>query len=100
MFKLTKIFGISMRTAKYLLIFALFGLSLLTSITSIDMFIEYSSLPVGVTKAFLGILALNIIDDVVFNKINTIEEIKNKNIGYAIIYLANAIIIASCIAAA
>jgi hypothetical protein len=83
-------------------IYILLSVALLTSIglaiASVDGFIEYSSLPIGLAKAFMGILMLKLIDDTVFGRIDTIPEIKNKNVSYALIYLANAIIIAACIA--
>ena len=96
--KLTEILGVSTRTVIYTLLTVLFLLSLFLSVASIDAFVEYSSLPIGLTKAFMGVLMLKVIDDTVFGKIDTIPEIKNKNVSYALIYLANAIIIAACIA--
>ena len=61
---------------------------------------KYSSFPIGLAKAVMGILLWKIIDDTVFGKITTIDEIKKGNISYAIICLASAIIIAACIGSA
>jgi hypothetical protein len=93
-----KLKEISLRTWIYMGLTVAFLISLGLAVKSVDSFIEYSSLPIGLTKAFMGVLMLKIIDDTVFGKIDTIPEIKNKNISYALIYLANAIIIAACIA--
>jgi hypothetical protein len=89
---------ISVRTWIYITLTIAFVASLGMAIQSVESFIEYSSLPIGLTKAFMGVLMLKIIDDTVFGAIDSIPEIKNKNISYALIYLANAIIIAACIA--
>ena len=93
-----KLKELSLRTWVYIGLTIALLVSLGMAIASVDSFVEYSSLPIGLTKAFLGILVLKVIDDTVFGKIDTIPEIKNKNISYALIYLANAIIIAACIA--
>ena len=100
MTKLGKIFGISVKTIVYtfLLLLALVFLSL--SVASVNWFVEYSSLPIGLTKAFVGIIVLGFIDDIVFNKVDTLLEIRNKNTAYAIIYLGNAIIVATCLSIA
>ena len=90
---------ISLRTWIYIILTIAFVASLGLAIESVDSFVEYSSLPIGLTKAFMGVIMLKIIDDLVFGKIDTIPEIKDKkNVSYALIYLANAIIIAACIA--
>jgi hypothetical protein len=93
--QLSKLLGLSNKSLIYMILLVLLIVSITLSVTSIDWFIEYSSLPVGLTKSIIGILVLAIIDDVVFGEINTIQQIKDKNIGYALIYLANAIIIAA-----
>ncbi len=84
----------------YLFFIVFFIASFYLTKSSIDFFIEYSSLTIGLTKALIGILILSVVDDILFKKIDTIEEIKNKNTSYALIYLANAIIIAACISIA
>lgn len=89
---------LTLRTWIYIVLIIALVSSIGLAIASVDAFIEYSSLPIGLAKAFMGILMLKVIDDTVFGKIDTIPEIKNKNISYALIYLANAIIIAACIA--
>lgn len=97
---LANFLNVKFRTIKYIVLLLFFLLSLATAVSSIDSFIAYSSLPVGLTKAIMGILVLSLIDDVVFSKVDTNTEIQNKNIAYALVYLANALIIAACIAAA
>lgn len=86
------------RKELYLILIVLFIASMTITIFSIDQFIEYSSLTIGLTKAFIGIMMLLFIDDIVFKEINTENEIKEKNYAYAIIYFANAIIISACLA--
>lgn len=89
---------ISVRTWIYISLSIAFVASLGIAIQSVESFIQYSSLPIGLAKAFMGVLMLKVIDDTVFGAIDSIPEIKNKNVSYALIYLANAIIIAACIA--
>ena len=95
--KLSQLLGMPFRVLIYTFMLLLFLIFLSVSILSVDYFVEYSSFPIGLTKAIIGIIVLSVVDDVIFWKINTIEAIKDKNISYAIIYLSNAIIIASCI---
>lgn len=95
--KIAKFFNLQVRTIAYIAMLLLLIGALSLSIASVDSFVEYSSLPIGLTKALIGIIFLAMIDDIVFAKIDTVVEIQNKNTGYAIIYLANAIIIAACI---
>lgn len=98
--KLSEIFGVSTRTLVYTLLTILFLLSLTLSITSIDSFIEYSSLPIALTKAFMGIILLKLVDDTMFGKIDTIPEIvERKNVSYAIMYFSIALIIAAALIA-
>lgn len=85
------------KAVKYTLILVFFLLALGFTIFSVDQFVQYSSLPIGLVKAVIGIFSLSLVDDVIFHSIDTIAEIKNKNTGYALIYLGNAIIIAACI---
>lgn len=93
--KLADMLKISPKTMLYIMMLLFFLASLVAAVLTIDTFVEYSSLPVGLVKASLGIILLAIIDDVVFSKVDTITEIKNKNVAYAMVYLANAIIIAA-----
>ena len=93
-----KIRETSLRTWIYIGLTIALAVSIGIAIKSVSSFVEYSSLPIGLAKAFMGVLMLKVIDDTVFGKIDTIPEIKNKNVSYALIYLANAIIIAACIA--
>jgi hypothetical protein len=95
--KIGKYFGVSAKAVFYAVILLFFLASLTVTVLSVDFFVEYSSLPIGLTKATIGILLLALIDDVIFSKINTIDAIQHNNISYAIIYFANAIIIAACI---
>jgi bacteriorhodopsin len=88
------------RSMIYLMLALVLLITMGLVIASVDSFIEYSSFTIGLAKAILGILLLKIVDDTVFGKIDTIPEIKNKNVSYALIYLANALIIAACIASA
>lgn len=78
-----------------LIIVLLMAMSLTAA--SIEYFIEYSSFTVGLTKAVVGIIFCALIDDTVFNKIDTIEELKKGNIAYALVYLSIALIISACI---
>lgn len=96
--KLAEILGIKKRAMTYLVLMLLLIIFLTTSISSVQWFVEFSSLPIGITKSFIGIVALALIDDVVFGEINTFREIHKGNIAYALIYLANAIIIAASLA--
>lgn len=98
--KLAKLFGLQTRTVLYIILLLFCLASLTLTVLSIDFFVEYSSLPVGLVKASIGILILALIDDIVFNKIDTTTAIQEKNISYALIYLANAIIVAACISLA
>ena len=86
------------RKGLYLLLIGLLLASLAMTVLSLDIFQEYSALTIGITKSFIGIMMLLFIDDIIFRDIDTENEIKNKNLSYAILYLANAIIIAACIA--
>lgn len=98
--KLAEILGVSTRVVIYTLLTILFLIGLTVSIASVESFVEYSSLPIGLTKAFMGIILLKLVDDTMFGKIDTIPEIvKNKNISYAILYLSIAIIIAAALIA-
>ena len=92
--------SVSLKTLVYILLVIILLLSIGLVIASVTDFVEYSSFPIGLTKATLGILLLKIVDDTIFGQIKTINEIQNKNIAYALIYLANAVIIAACIASA
>lgn len=47
----------------------------------------------------MGIILLKLVDDTMFGKIDTIAEIKNKNVGYAVMYLSIALIIAAALIA-
>ncbi len=85
------------KAVKYTLILIFFLLTLGFTIFSVDQFVQYSSLPIGLAKAIIGIFSLALVDDVIFHSVNTIEEIKKGNISYALIYLANGVIIAACI---
>lgn len=98
--KLVKFFNTSTSTryAAYITVFLFLILSSTLTFLSIDFFVQYSSLFVGLTKAIIGMLALSAVDDIIFGKIDTMNAIREKNISYAIFYLANAIIIAACIA--
>jgi len=98
--KLSKLFNTKTRYVIYSVLFLILILSSVLTYLSIGFFVQYSSLFVGLTKAIIGILALACVDDVVLGEIDTINAIKEKNISYALFYLANAIIIAACIAAA
>lgn len=94
------IFNVSsehIKAVKYTLTLLFFLFALGFTIFSVDQFVQYSALPIGLVKAVMGILVLSLVDDVIFHSVDTIEEIKNKNTGYALIYLGNAIIIAACI---
>ena len=86
------------RKGLYLLLIGLLLASLAMTVFSLDFLQEYSALTIGITKSFIGIMMLLFIDDIIFRDIDTENEIKNKNLSYAILYLANAIIIAACIA--
>lgn len=96
--KLAKLFGFQMRTIKYLILILFNVITITLSVLSVEYFIEYSSFFIGLSKASIAILFLNLIDDVIFNKIDTIAEIKKENTAYALIYIANALIIAFVIA--
>ncbi len=85
------------KAVKYTLTLVFFLLALGITIFSVDQFVQYSSLPIGLAKATLGIFVLSMVDDVIFHSVDTIAEIRNKNTAYALIYLGNAIIIAACI---
>lgn len=85
------------KAVKYTLTLVFFVLALGITIFSVDQFVQYSSFPIGLAKALLGIFVLALVDDVIFHSVDTISEIKNKNIAYAIIYFANALIVAACI---
>ena len=99
--KLSQILGnMKVKYVVYCLLFVLLIVSSSLTFLSIDFFVQYSSLFIGLTKAIIGILVLSGVDDVIFNSIDTITAIKEKNISYALFYLANAIIIAACIAIA
>jgi hypothetical protein len=91
---------IDSKVMKYSIILLSMIIALFFAIWSVDDFIQYSSLPIGLVKAIIGIFTLSLVDDVIFYKINTIDAINNKNLSYAVFYLANAIIIAACIASA
>lgn len=96
--KLRQLFGVSTRTIKYLVLIAFNVLTITMSILSVNYLIEYSSFFIGMSKASLAILFLNLVDDVVFNQIDTINEIKRGNTAYAMVYIANAVIVAFAIA--
>lgn len=93
--EISNFLGISKRTVKYIVLMFILLVFLTTSIFTVEWFVQFSALPIGITKAFIGIMALSIIDDVVFGDIDTFREITKGNIAYALLYLANAIIIAA-----
>ena len=96
--ELSKILGnVKVRYIVYGLLFLFLILTTGLTLLSVDFFVQYSSLFIGLTKAVIGILVLTGVDDVIFSSIDTTTAIKEKNISYALFYLANAIIIAACI---
>ena len=94
--KLAKMIGL--RALKYLILIVFNVITITSSILSVEYFVEYSSFFIGLSKASLAILFLNLVDDVVFNKIDTIAEVKKGNTAYALLYIANALIVAFAVA--
>jgi hypothetical protein len=98
--KLASIFGVSNRVVFYTLLLILFFVATFAAFTTITnpLLVQYSSLPIGLTKALLGIILWKLIDDTVFGTIDTPKEILKNNSSYAITQLSSAIIIALCVA--
>lgn len=64
-----------------------------------NFLIEISSFAVGLGKAALGIFLFWIYDKYAMKEIDTVEQLKNGNIAYAIFLLSLALLVASAIIA-
>lgn len=95
--KIADFFGITKKSLIYAMLILVFMGSLFLSVSVVESFVEYSSLPVGLTKALMGIILWKLIDDTIFGSIDTNESIMKNNISYAVIQLGSAIIIALCV---
>ncbi len=87
------------KSTVYLIALVFLLAALLIAIWSIDSArpVDYSSFPIGLTKGIIGCLTLIFIDEIILGKIDTIHEIREKNMSYAIILFAFALIIAFAI---
>ncbi len=79
----------------YSLIF-LFGF--ITAYLSYIYFIEFTSFPMAILKAIIGIFIFWLIDKFAIYELDTIEELKKGNIAYAIFVLGICIIVACAVA--
>lgn len=61
-------------------------------------FIEFSGFAAAFAKALIGIFFIFAYDKIVLRKVDTITEILNGNVAYALFYLGHCIIIAACVA--
>lgn len=85
------------KTIIYTLLILAMSVSLYMAIDIANFHEKFSSFAMGPVKGLIGILLMVLIDEVVFFKINTIEEIKKNNTAYAIIILGNALVIAAAL---
>ncbi len=82
---------------------ALKTIAVVTFFASIFIFItfnwlvELSSFAVGIAKGALGLLLVWVFDKYAMNDIDTVNELKKRNIAYAIFFLGLCIIVAAAI---
>lgn len=53
---------------------------------TLTSFIEFSGLAFGLAKIGIGIATIGLIDNVIFGNLETIKELREKNIAFAIAY--------------
>lgn len=59
--------------------------------------IELSAFAVGIAKGALGLLLVWVFDKYAMKEINTVDELKERNIAYAIFFLGLCIVVAAAI---
>ena len=68
-------------------------ISVLLIYITFNWIIELSSFAVGMAKATLGIIIFYLFDKVAMKEIDTVQELKNGNVAYAIFMLSLAILV-------
>ena len=66
---------------------------------TLTQFIEFSGLAFGVAKIGIGIAAIGLFDNVIFGNINTIKELREGNVAFAIAYGALILFVGLILAA-
>jgi len=66
---------------------------------TLTSFIEFSGLAFGLAKIAIGIIAIGLFDNVIFGRINTLEELRAKNVAFAIAYGALILFVGLILAA-
>ena len=69
----------------------------LTIYLTFTFFINLSSFAVAITKAIISLILFWLFDKYAMKEVDTIEQLKNGNIAYALFMLALAVIIAAAI---
>jgi len=75
-------------------------LAVLSVYWTLNYFIELSSFSIGFAKGILCVYGFFLYDKIVLRKVDTLTEIKQGNIAYAIFLFAHAYIFAACISVA
>lgn len=86
----------SMATVKTLFFIGAVGASLI--LLTFNYFFEFSGFAVVISKTVLGFFLIWVFDRFAIGEVDTIAEMKNGNIAYAIFYLALSLIVAAAIA--
>jgi hypothetical protein len=66
---------------------------------TLTQFIEFSGLAFGIAKIGIGIAAIGLIDNVIFGNLNTISELREENVAFAITYGALILFVGLILAA-
>ena len=66
---------------------------------TLTSFIEFSGLAFGLAKIALGVAFIGIIDNIIFGNLNTIQELREKNVAFAIAYGALILFVGLILAA-
>lgn len=77
-----------------------FLIALFAASVSVEFLLPFSGFFAGILKVGIAVVIFAAIDIYVFDEIDTVSEIKNGNVAYALLLLALAILIASSVATA
>lgn len=66
-------------------------------VITFNWLVELSSFAVGIAKAVLGIFLVWIFDKYAMKEIDTVNELKERNIAYALFFLGLCLVIAAAI---